>query len=196
MRIPQVLSPCDLPEPELIAAMLDGELHRLGGAFCPVDAIAIASDRAASIAAEAPEWAIAEQRTAAWVYGAAPGLPRPLQLCVDSRSRVHPVSTRLHAFREVVMTDHDARMLGGMAVTTPLRTALDLTRFSPEFSVPEYEIIRELAVIGGFDLSECVRAIAQRRNLPNKHLALRRLDRASDYNRAASTQPALTRYTS
>ncbi len=178
MHMPTVLAPGHLPEQELISATLDGELQRVGGAYCPVDTIVSSAHRAASIAAEAPDWAIAEQYTAAWIYGATLDLRRPLHLCVDSRTRMHPISTRLHVFREVVIDEQELLAIGGIPVTSPLRTAIDLARFSAEFSESDHNILRRLSVMATFDFADCVTAVNDRRNLPNKHRALLRLKAA------------------
>ncbi|MBX3078107.1 MAG: hypothetical protein KF692_02595 [Cryobacterium sp.] len=188
MRMPTVLSGAELPEQELISATLDGELQRVGDAFCPIDTVVGVSQRAASVAACAPDWAIAERLTAAWIYGAIPGLPRPLQLSVDSRIRLHPISTRFVVYREVVVDEGDLAVIGGMPVTTALRTAIDLARSFAHFSGRHEDVVSRLAAVGEFSLAECVDAIDARRNLPNKHAALQRLRRS-----LADRQPAFTR---
>ncbi len=178
MHLPAVLSPIDLPEQELITASMDGELQRIGGAFCSVDTIIGCDHRASSIGAEAPDRTIAEQHTAAWIYGAALKLHRPLQLCVDAQSKVHPISTRVLTFREVVIHEREIRTIGTLRVTSPLRTALDIARFSLEFADHDSGIIRKLAAVGAFQFVDCVNAIKSRRNLPNKRMALLRLESA------------------
>jgi hypothetical protein len=178
MRIPAVLSADELPEPELITAVLDGELQRLGGAYCPVDTVIDEFHRACCVAAQSPAYTIAEQHTAAWIYGIELELQQPLQLCVDASRKVHPISTRMLAFREVVISPRDVRVFGNRAVTAPLRTAVDLARFSAQFAARDEEIVRQLAQYGRFDLEACHSAIYGRRNLPGKRLALHRLERA------------------
>lgn len=176
MRIPTVLSGAELPEQELISATLDGELQRVGDAFCPVDTVVGVSQRAAAVASGAPDWTIAERLTAAWIFGATLHIPRPLQLCVDSRTRLHPISTRFIIYREVVIDDEELTVLGGMPVTSALRTAIDLARFTEHFSTQHATIVSRLATLGKFGLAECASTINARRNLPNKHLALGRLE--------------------
>jgi len=180
MRLPAVLSPVDLPEQELISASKDGELVRIGGAFCPVDTIIGIQHRASSIGAEIPARSIAERRTAAWIYGACLQLHRPLDLCVDIRGKTHPLSTRLHSFREVVIHDHEVVTIGELRVTSPLRTAVDIARINRDFGVGESEQIRKLSESGLFAFEDCARVLSARRNLPNKRVALQRLQRAFD----------------
>lgn len=176
MRIPSILSLSDLPPAELQAGVLDGELMRVGGAYCAIDTIISSPHRAVSVAMEAPSWAIAERHTAAWIFGVLDVQPSRLQLCVTSRRGVRPVSTQRHEFREVVLDDDETIVIGGLTVTTPLRAALDIARINKEFLPPARDIVRGLASLGrGFDLSDCIAALNARRNLPHKRLALERL---------------------
>lgn len=192
MRISPVLTHRDLPFEELQAGVLDGELVRIGPGFCVIDAIVTAEHRAASLAPEIPPRSIAERHTAAWIYGFAQRIPARLQLCVDSRSKWRPFSTRRCEFREVVLRDDEIIMINGLPVTAPLRTALDLARIDPEFTAHSREVIRGLASWGsGFGLESCARALGGRRNLPNKLLALSRL--AEALGERPENQFALTR---
>lgn len=175
MRISAVLSRNDLPPEELQVGVLDGELVRVGGAFCAVDTVIRAEHRAASITTEVPGYSITERFTAAWIYGAVDDQPSRLQLCVSAHANVRPTSSARCVFREVVLND-EINLIGGLPVTTPLRTALDLARIDLDFSAFTAHVVRRLAAVGrGFDFADCESAIAQRRNLPNKRLALLRL---------------------
>ncbi len=192
MRIATVLSSRDLPEAELQAGVLDGELVRVGEGFCAIDTIVSSHHRAASIAAEVPGWSIAERGTAAWIYGIVGPQPRRLSLCVTSIGNVRPFSSHRYAFREVVLGDRDVVVIGGLSVTTPLRTAIDIVRIDDSFQPGSQDIVRALSSLGcGFTLDDCVNAIASRRNLPHKRKALQRLTAALTSSR--ENQPALTR---
>ncbi len=195
MRLATILSRYDLPSAELQAGVLDGELMRIGGAYCAIDTIIGSRDRAASIATEVAVRSIAERQTAGWVYGVVDELPRRLQLCVTSRSNVRPTSSQRCVFREVVLDDTDVVMIGGLCVTTPLRTAIDIARIDEEFSILTASTVRGLASLGrGFTLEDCEIAMTRRRNLPHKRLAMTRI--ASALREQTQAQPALTRYTS
>lgn len=149
---------------------------RIGGAYCAIDTIIGCAQRAASIAVEAPSWAIVERHTAAWIFGVMDVQPSRLQLCVTSHGGVRPLSTQRHEFREVVLRDGETITVGDLTVTTPLRTALDIARINAEFSAPTRAVVRRLASLGrGFDFNDCVAALNARRNLPHKRLALERL---------------------
>ena len=173
-RLSAVLSPADLPEPELHAAKLDGELYPLDGCFCPVDEIETAAHRALALSILVPAGLIAEQRTAAWIYGAT-GCPDRHQFCANIKARVRPGSQSRVSVREVVIDGDELRAIAGLPVTSPLRTVLDLARFSPAFAAPEIAMLTGLMRIGGFGVPECIDAVNARRNLPAKRLALARL---------------------
>ena len=179
MRIPVVLSLHDLPAAELQAGVLDGELVRVGEAYCAIDTIIGVAHRAASIATEVAAQSIAERFTAAWVYGALYSQPRRLQLCVNSQTKVRPFSTQRCVYREVVLGGKETITIGGLAVTTPMRTAIDIVRTDSDFSDSSREVVRSLATFGlGFDLVACVTEISLRKNLPHKQRAITRLELA------------------
>ena len=125
-----------------------------------------------------PERMIAEQRTAAWVLGAIDFLPQRLQLCTDIAARARSASLATITVREVVIEASEFTWIAGLRVTTPLRTALDLARFSEGFEDDERTIVAKLAQLGGFGLADCTDAIDGRRNLPRKHQAVERLSAA------------------
>lgn len=192
MHIAPVLTALDLPPEELQAAVLDGELTKVGTAYCAIDTIVATYHRAASIALEVPERAIAERRTAIWVYGIVLEAPRRLQLCVDARTKFRPLSSPRLEFREVVLENTELDSIGGLSITTPMRTALDFARFDGEFSDNSCTIVRALASFGaGFTLDSCISSLKERRNLPHRRRAILRLSAALGHG--SRTQPAFTR---
>lgn len=176
-RLPPVLSPADLPEVELNAALLDGEVFRVGDAYSPVDEIVGVRHRAAAVSIGLPPRLIAEQLSAAWVWGAITLAPTRHQYCVQVGARVRPPGVAWMTVREVVLTDTDLAVVGPLRLTTPVRTAVDLARFSPQFDTSEVQIVRSLMRIGQFGPSNVRDHIDARRNLPNKLQALERLRR-------------------
>lgn len=69
---------------------------------------------------------VAGRMTAAWIYGCAEP-PDRLALLVDARHRVSSLrSTRGCTLHEVRLGNFDVMSLGGLLVTSPLRTALDI----------------------------------------------------------------------
>lgn len=170
-RLAPVLSEHDLPTAELRAAALDGELFALEGCWVPIDEPDRASQRAGSLAAQLPGRVIVEQHSAAWVWGVLDDPPRPHELCTAIGARVR-TGEGWPAPREVVIDDDETVVVGGIRVTTPLRTLVDLARFSVEF---DEQLARGLLALGGIQLDAVIAAIGSRRNLPGKHVALERL---------------------
>lgn len=174
-RLSTVLSPADLPLPELYAARLDGELFGIDECFCPVDQAPGMEHRGAALAAVSPDRLIAEQHSAAWIWGALDHPPAPHQFCASIGARVRPALSKRLLVREVVIDDESIVSIGGMLVTTVLRTIIDLARFSEPFGRSEISIVRRLVDIGDLDFAACIDGVHSRRNLPNKHRALERI---------------------
>ncbi len=68
-HVPDLLDVLDLPVAALSAAVLDGELYRLGERYRPVDLPPDAAARAGSLAGLLGRGRVAASRTAAWVWG-------------------------------------------------------------------------------------------------------------------------------
>jgi hypothetical protein len=174
-RLESVLCRNDLPEAELQAARLDGEVYAVSECFCPIDVLADRHHRGRSLSLVLPRRVIAEQLTAAWVLGAIPFPPRRHQLCADVGARVRSPDTVRASVREVVIEEAEILSFGGLRVTTPLRTVIDLARFSPDFGEYEREVVRSLMAMGGFGTDDCDTAMNRRRNLPGKAKAQERI---------------------
>jgi hypothetical protein len=175
MRLGPVLSRSDFPAPELGALVLDGEVYRIDDCVAPVDEVASPLLRAAVLGAELPPRLIAEQHSAAWIWGAQPFPPDRHEVCADITARTRPALGALLSVREVVLLHEDTAVLSGLTVTTPMRTAIDLARFVVFWNDGESAIVHALLELGGFDILDCARAMNRKRNLPNKLLALERL---------------------
>ena len=210
-RLPAVLSHHDLPQAELNAALLDGEVYAVDECFSPIDEIDQRSHRALALASllperllperllperllpdqPLPERLIAEQRTAAWVLGALARPPFHHQFCAAIDARVRPSGMTRVTVREVVIDETDLLECAGLRVTTPLRTVVDLARFSPSFGDEEVRLVKNLMSLGGFGVEECKAMLDRRQNLPAKRLAHQRILAA-----AARIYPPETLYTS
>jgi len=175
-ELPAVLSSQDLPLPELCAARLDGELFGLCDGFVVIDQPDHRNQRAAAVLIGQPERVIAEQRTAAWIWGAIEEPPWPHELCVGSSARVRSSGSGWTNVREVVIEQSEIAIVAGLQVTTPLRTIVDLTRFATPFGESEVRIVKAMIASSNMQLSDCKNALSERRNLPNKRRALERLD--------------------
>lgn len=190
-KLPPVLSCLDLPQAELHAARLDGELYAVDDCFSPIDEVERSALRAMSLSAWLSPRLIAEQRTAAWVLSVLATPPTQHQFCADIAARVRPVGVPRITVREVVIDESDLIDCAGLSVTTPLRTVVDLARFSASFGDSELAIASGLMRLGGFGVAECAAMLDRRRNLPGKRRALGRIAAA-----AGLAQPPETRYTS
>jgi hypothetical protein len=173
-RCPLVLSADDLPLAELLAARLDGEVFGIGSGFASVAEFEQPQHRAASLEVVNARL-IAEQRTAAWIWGALPAPPARHEFCSTLTQRVAHQSSRFITVREVVLDPDDVVSVAGRQVTTALRTCLDLARFSPEFGQPELAMVRDLMNLAGVGMLDFTRHLNRRRNLPHKTMALARL---------------------
>ena len=171
-RLATVLTPGDLPIAELHAMRLDGELFAIDDAFAPIDLPETSLQRAASLAGYCHEKLIAEQRTAAWIWGAANSAPPRLELCASIGARARPTAPGRMVVREVSITDDELVVLAGVRVTSPLRTVVDLARFQQPFDA---DLVHRLTAACGLTVEQCVDEVHGRRNLPRKKLALARL---------------------
>lgn len=192
-RLPPVLSRANLPEAELYAARLDGELFAIDDCFSPIDEVECSGYRARSLLPTPSARLIAERRTAAWVLGASDRAPARHQFCTNVAARVRVPSEFRIEVREVVIDDSDVLVIDGLRVTTPLRTALDLARFSTEFGPDERAAVTALMELGAFGSADCATAMNRRRNLPRKQLALARIEEAAGCRATPRRYPPLTR---
>jgi hypothetical protein len=176
-RIASTLTTADLSIAELCALRLDGVVFSIDDAFCAIDTVDSASLRASAIGYLCQHRLIAEQRTAAWIWGAIDAPPLRHELCASLGARSRPVDAKRSVVREVIIDDADVIELGGIRITTPLRTVLDLARFSADFGDNELGIVRRLMSMHRITLADCVDQLDSRRNLPNKRRAKERLSR-------------------
>lgn len=173
MRLAPVLSAHDLPLPELRAMELDGELVAVDDAFAPIDQPPGPAQRAASLAVYCQQRLIAEQRTAAWVWGATLDPPRRHELCVSIGARARTHHPGRLTVREVVIAPAEIAVLGAVRVTTPMRTVIDLARFQSPFDA---RLVTALIDASHLTLAACIAELQERTNLPQKKLALARLE--------------------
>lgn len=173
MRLPALLTPALFPEAELCALMLDGEAFRLGDALVPIDVPESPALRARSIAPAAERYClVAERWTAAWVHGAVVTAPRPHQLCndLDRNGRTRMVV----GSREVLFQPGDVLQLGGLAVTTSLRTAADLARLEPSDAAID-AVLGALLGLAGTTAAEAAAHLAAAPQSPHKRRGVSRL---------------------
>jgi hypothetical protein len=172
-RLPTTFEPGELPAAELHAMRLDGEIFALADAWCPIDVAETPEVRARAAMTGRSERLVAARRTAAWIWGVIPLLPRPLELCADVRARARLGPGTDAVVHEYVLGEHDVARLAGVAVTTPLRTLLDLARTG----VDDIELLRGLADAGGVSVEAALGAL-EGRALPGRRAARAALERA------------------
>lgn len=171
MRLAPVLADADLPPAELQAARLDGEVYDLAGAYCLIGELESPIHRARAVLGARSPRLIAELGTAAWIWGVAPE-PTRLEFAVTPEARARLSPAHHVAVREIVYEPGDVDTLGGVQVTTPLRTILDLARFGDPF---DPAVVTRLAAIAGLRRDDCLAALSSRGGIPAKKRALRRL---------------------
>ncbi len=175
IRIPSLLSADDLPLTELHALRLDGVVVSVDCLFAPIDEVPGALQRANALAADLHDRLVAEQWTAAWVWGARVTPPVPHQFCVGLDARVTHSTAPWLALREVVIDPSDVFQVGSLGVTTPRRTVADLARFSPTWRSEERDVVAALIEVGRVTRHELEREL-DRNKLPHKKRARERLD--------------------
>jgi hypothetical protein len=171
-RLSPVITTRDLPIAELCALRLDGELVRVDEGFTAVDQPVGLIERAAALAQLCDDRLIVEQHSAAWVWGALPAAPARHELCASVGARSRSVHPHRLVVREVVISDADWMLVGPVKVTSPLRTASDLARFSERYS---HALVEQLLALHGLGIADVVADLSRRRNLPRKRIALARL---------------------
>lgn len=115
-----------LSQPELSAARIDGHVVEVGDAYVPADLVEGPDVRASTIASLIQPGTAASGPTAAWIHGAgdAPPAVHHVKRCVERRIR--PVTSSRLVFHDTVLPADDLEMIGGVPVSMPVRTMLDL----------------------------------------------------------------------
>jgi hypothetical protein len=160
---------------ELCAARLDGDLFAIADCYSPVDLPEQPADRARAVAQQLSERVIVERLSAAWVFGAMTDPPREHQYCSAADARAKPSTLRRLTLREVVIDADEVVVLGGVRVTSPLRTACDLVRSAAQFDAALQLVVLQLLNLAGASVDECIAVLDRRRNLPGKVRTLNRL---------------------
>lgn len=147
----RLLTTDDWPAAELRAATLAGELVEVGACWASIAEPQDAGLRAASFAwSTGDARVIAAGRTATWIWGARSRPPLPHDACVRAGQRIHRRGGE--RIREVAITAEDLVHPGGVAVTTPVRAALDLLRVHGQTAwEASAESVAGLIAIGAVD---------------------------------------------
>ncbi|WP_423184748.1 hypothetical protein [Arthrobacter sp. NyZ413] len=118
---------------------------------------------------------IAGRMTAAWIYGCAEA-PERLSLLVDAKHRISSLrSTRDCILHEVRLGQMDVVSIGGLLVTSPLRTAVDVAlHVEPDRALPALKSILSMEDLG-VRLRLVTLAVEASPRVPFKKAALRKL---------------------
>ena len=180
-RFPELYAPGGpFAGPELQSLAADGLLarfHQHGYTLPGIPASPQLRARAAAGAVPAAirQRVVAGRMTAAWIYGCA-AEPDRLALLVDAKRRVSSLwNTRGCTLHEVKLGPFDVISLGGLMVSSPLRTALDIAlHVEPERAVPALAglLARPQQDV---KLRLLVRAIEATPRVPHKRVALEKL---------------------
>lgn len=116
---------------ELSAARLDGDVVELGEAYAPADLVETPALRAASLAPliETIRGAAFAGMSAAWIHGAGDAPPEVHEVQSATGRRLRAPANRRLIVHDPVLDPVDLQDLGGVAVTTPERTLIDLLRW-------------------------------------------------------------------
>jgi hypothetical protein len=163
----------DLPLAELYAARLDGQVFQVADSWCVVDEIDGCSNRAIAAGRLVPPRAIAEQFTAAWIYGVGPE-PSRHQFCVLIGARTTAVRSPRVQVREIVRSLDDVRTISGVRVTTPVRTAVDLARYAPASTPDLTALLAGLLHCGGYADAAAALRLCRRGSPAHSTLAVTR----------------------
>lgn len=155
---------------ELSAARLDGHLVDLGEGYMPADAVETASMRAASLAALLGETMAASLLSAAWVWGAIDEPPVRHSAHRAVERRLHHVIARRLVLHDVAIPAEGRVVLGGVWVTTPLQTMLDLARAWVDDPAADSmaHAMRAIGAKGLADPDEAIAQLSARPRVPGK----------------------------
>lgn len=162
-----------LSHAELCAARLDGHVVELGEGFIPADAVETTTLRAQSLSPlVASDRLVLARWSAAWIWGVLDGTPDRHHV---ARTRDHRVTAPLHrriVFHDVPIDDDDLVRIGGIATTTPVRTAADLARLGGPDRERGARVVRRLVEQGLVTITAIAEWFDGRSRLPGRRLAL------------------------
>ncbi|QIK62081.1 hypothetical protein G7068_01845 [Leucobacter viscericola] len=135
------------------AEILRGTLVHCGPGSRPVGWPETSRIRATALAPWYTEHRVAVRMSAAWIWGATRHPGKPLRFATLGGRRAEMVSTSIMTLQQLRLADSDVVYCDSFAVTSPLRTALDLLRDPEGFdarSRAAYRLLLPL-IAGGAD---------------------------------------------
>ena len=176
MRLPPVLDSVVLPTAVLRAAVLDGEVYAVGDGFRMIDLPLDPASRACSLRTLAVQGRVIADRSAAWVWGVILDLALPWSAIIAPTAAVgHSLGVPELGVRSRVarLRTTDVCLPGGIAVTSPWRTAIDLLCADGE--EVDDNVIIQLIELAGASASEIGADLATRTRMRGRKRGLKRL---------------------
>lgn len=165
-----------LSQPELSAARLDGHVVEVGDAYVPADLVEGPDVRAGAVAHLVREGTAASGPTAAWIHGAGDTAPavHHVRRCTERRLRPH--SNGRLVFHDTRVDASEVVPVGGVPVTTPVRTMVDLaTSLHRDPRMLTWMAALALACPGV--IQDAIRFLRGRRRVPGSRVAIAALER-------------------
>ncbi|GAA3585028.1 hypothetical protein GCM10022198_05410 [Klugiella xanthotipulae] len=186
-RLPSVITTLDMHPTELSAAVLQGELVPCGLAFLTAGTTDTPIVRAKTMSVGLSPAATLERFSAAWVYACTRELEIPVALCVSTRQRKRLSYPVPFTSRQVVLAEKERLLLGGVSVTTPLRTVCDILLVEETWSVRERVTCRLITQRYLLEFDRIHAALEAGRH-PRRQRALKRLALMARASRIGTAQ--------
>jgi hypothetical protein len=172
----RILTADDLPPAVLRAAVLAGDCYPVGSSWASVAEPDVPALRAAAFGAEVDDpRLVAAGTTAAWIWGALTAAPSPASASAGPGLRVRDVVGGV-VVRELSLRPDDVVPLGGSAVTTPVRTLVDLLRSPGSFAPTTRRATAAMLAMYPDGTADAVRArVLRTPRAPGSRRALARL---------------------
>lgn len=175
--LPDLLTHPDFNIAELSACSLDGEVMAIGATYIVNDMPADKLFRSRIVGLSVDHRCVAASWSAAWVHGALAFPPRLHTVALRDGLRLRFDPAKRYNIAQMSYDVSDVEGTPGAYVTTALRTAVDLARFTTHDArlTPALTFLLRLAMAGEGDVREI---LERAQHLPHKKRAYRRLGEA------------------
>lgn len=162
---------------ELSACCLDGEMWSVHSAYVLSDFPDSVAVRARIVGEPVDPRCVAVSWSAAWIHGAITRAPQQHTVALRDGLRLRFDPNQGYGIAQMSLEPRDVIGPAGAHVTTPLRTAIDLARFTGN-DTRLTGALNALMTTAGATLKDAERVLNRGRNLPYKVRAYRRLGQA------------------
>ena len=162
---------------ELSACAIDGELWGIDASYVLGDCPDVVAVRARCVCAPVDARCVAASWSAAWIHGAILDAPARHTVALRDGLRLRFSPDQRYDIAQMAFTSSDVMGTLGSYVTTPLRTAVDLARFTRP-ATGLLPALAHLMATAGATLSDAQRVLDRGRHLPYKVRAFQRLEDA------------------